>query len=120
VAQAKNYAAMLAVRYAYSTNGQSIYGVDMTGGAEGEVPQYPGPEELWNLTFAERCLARPLRRRALRGQRRLLPARYYQDIAIGRVLRSPRRRKPSHPAHTATGTGQTFIAFIIDACSFFR
>src|SRR5258708_3619423 len=52
VAEAKNHAAKLAVRYAYSTNGQGIYGVDMTEGAEGELPHYPGPEELWNLTFA--------------------------------------------------------------------
>src|SRR4051794_30547263 len=29
VAQAKNYAAKLAIRYAYSSNGQGIYGVDM-------------------------------------------------------------------------------------------
>jgi type I restriction enzyme R subunit len=53
VAQAKNYAGKLAVRFAYSTNGQGIYGIDMTGGTEGEVPRYPTPEELWNLTFAE-------------------------------------------------------------------
>src|SRR6202051_3912820 len=30
VAQAKNYAGKLAVRYAYSTNGQGIYQVDMS------------------------------------------------------------------------------------------
>src|SRR5882672_7712472 len=29
VAQAKNYAGKLAVRFAYATNGQAIYGVDM-------------------------------------------------------------------------------------------
>src|SRR6266545_3275562 len=53
VAQAKHYAEKLAIRYTYSTNGQSIYGIDMQQGAEGEVPGYPAPEELWNLTFAE-------------------------------------------------------------------
>ena len=53
VGQAKSYAGKLAVRYAYSTNGQGIYGIDMTEGTEGEVPQYPTPEELWNLTFAQ-------------------------------------------------------------------
>jgi len=53
VAQAKNYAGKLAVRFTYATNGQGIYGIDMQDGIEGEVPQYPTPDELWNLTFAE-------------------------------------------------------------------
>ena len=37
VAQAKNYASKLAIRYTYSTNGQGIYGIDMETGKEGEV-----------------------------------------------------------------------------------
>ena len=37
VAQAKNYAGKLAVRYTYATNGQGIYGIDMEEGKEGEV-----------------------------------------------------------------------------------
>lgn len=53
VAQAKNYAGKLAVRFTYSTNGQGIYCIDMLEGSEREVPHYPSPEELWNLTFAE-------------------------------------------------------------------
>ncbi len=53
VAQAKNYAGKLAVRFAYATNGQGIYRVDMQTGEEGEATHYPSPEELWNLTFAE-------------------------------------------------------------------
>src|ERR1039457_2553954 len=38
VAQAKNYAAKMAVRFAYATNGQGIYRIDMQTGQEGEVP----------------------------------------------------------------------------------
>ena len=73
VAQAKNYAGKLAIRFTYSTNGQGIYGIDMQTGKEGELPRYPTPDELWNLTFAKaERLARPLRRRPLRGQGRLL------------------------------------------------
>src|SRR5512137_1775392 len=51
VGQAKNYAGKLAVRFTYSTNGQGIYGIDMQEGTEGELPCYPTPVELWNLTF---------------------------------------------------------------------
>src|ERR1019366_3386828 len=51
VAQAKNYAGKLTIRYTYSTNGRDIYGIDMTKSKEGVVDRYPAPEELWNRTF---------------------------------------------------------------------
>ena len=71
VAQAKNYAGKLAVRYTYSTNGQGIYGIDMETGKEGEIAAYPTPDELWNNDVRQgRCLAGPFRRRSVRGQRR--------------------------------------------------
>ena len=53
VGQAKDYAGKLAVRFAYATNGRGIYGIDMESGEEGERTQYPSPDELWALTFAE-------------------------------------------------------------------
>jgi len=53
VAQAKNYAAKLAVRFTYAANGQGVYGIDMQEGREGEQSGFPTPDELWNLTFAE-------------------------------------------------------------------
>jgi len=87
VAQAKNYAGMLAVRFTYSTNGQGIYGIDMQTGKEGELPRYPTPDELWKLTFTnanvwrDRYAAVPFEDKG--GY--FLP-RYYQDIAIERVM----------------------------------
>ncbi len=53
VAQAKNYAGKMAIRYTYSSNGQGIYGIDLETGKEGETPSYPTPDELWNMTFAK-------------------------------------------------------------------
>jgi hypothetical protein len=53
VGQAKNYAGKLAIRFAYATNGQGIYAIDMETGKEGEASVYPTPEQLWALTFAE-------------------------------------------------------------------
>ena len=44
VGQAKDYATKMAVRFAYATNGQGIYGIDMQTGKEGELPRYPTPE----------------------------------------------------------------------------
>ena len=67
VAQAKNYAGKLAVRYTYSTNGQGIYGIDMIEGTEGEVPHiHPGRTLEPDLCPGKR-LARQIRCRAFRG-----------------------------------------------------
>ena len=53
VGQAKSYATKLAVRFAYATKGQKIYGIDMATGYEGDLAQYPSPGELWTQTFAK-------------------------------------------------------------------
>ena len=51
-AQAKSYAGKLAVHFAYATNGQSIYAIDMQTGVESELPSYPSPEDVSVRTFA--------------------------------------------------------------------
>src|SRR5271165_4398679 len=87
VAQAKNYAGKLAIRYTYSTNGRGIYGIDMEQGKEGEVQSFPTPDELWKMTFAKVDLWRdrfadvPFEDKG--GSH---PSRYYQDIAVERVM----------------------------------
>jgi len=114
VAQAKNYAGKLAARSAYATNGQGIYAIDMQTGAEGEAPRYPTPDELWALTFAEanawrdRFAAVPFEDKG--GSH---PSRYYQEIAVARVLEAVAADQPRILLTLATGTGKTFIAFQI-------
>jgi type I restriction enzyme R subunit len=114
VAQAKNYAGKLAVRFAYASNGQGIYATDMETGKEGEVDHYPTPEELWNLSFAkknawrDRFAAVPYEDKG--GSH---PGRYYQDIAIERVLEAITNGQDRILLTLATGTGKTFIAFQI-------
>ena len=115
LAQAKNYAGKLAVRFAFATNGQGIYGVDMqTGKERDDFAQYPTPEELWNLTFAE---ANAWRDRfadvPFEDKGGSHPARYYQDIAIERVMAAIAKKQPRILLTLATGTGKTFIAFQI-------
>lgn len=114
VAQAKDYAGRLSVRFAFATNGQSIYAVDMETGKEGEVLHYPSPDELWDTTFAEdnewrnRFAAVPFEDRAGYFQ-----SRYYQDVAIERVLEAIAENRQRILLTLATGTGKTFIAFQI-------
>ena len=116
VAQAKRYAAKLAVRFTYSTNGQAVYGIDMATGAEGDVPGFPGPEALWAQTFAqaeaaaaawrERFAAIPFEDKGGTWQ-----GRYYQEIAVARVLEAIGAGRDRILLTLATGTGKTFIAF---------
>jgi type I restriction enzyme R subunit len=114
VAQAKNYAGKMAVRFAYSTNGQGIYAIDMQTGQEGEIARYPTPAELWAMTFTkenawrDRFTAVPFEDKG--GSH---PTRYYQDIAIERVMEAIAENKTRILLTLATGTGKTFIAFQI-------
>ena len=115
VGQAKAYAGKLAIRFAYSTNGQGIYGIDMATGRETPaVPGYPTPDELWALTFAQanawrdRFAAVPFEDKG--GSH---PGRYYQDIAVERVMQAITAERTRILLTLATGTGKTFIAFQI-------
>ena len=114
VGQAKKYAAKLSVRFTYSTNGQGIYGIDMTEATEGDVARYPTPEELWTLTFAEQNEWRD-RFSAVPYEDKggAWAARYYQDIAVERVLEAVAAEEDRILLTLATGTGKTAIAFQI-------
>ncbi|MFB2872330.1 EcoAI/FtnUII family type I restriction enzme subunit R [Aeromonas jandaei] len=112
VGQAKDYASKLAIRFTYSSNGQGIYAIDMETGKEGETLTFPSPDELWNATFAvqnrwwDRFTAVPFEDKGGYWQ-----GRYYQDIAIERVLMAISQGQDRILLTLATGTGKTFIAF---------
>jgi type I restriction enzyme R subunit len=114
VGQAKEYAHKLAIRFTYAANGQNIYAIDMTEGNEGDVPDFPSPQELWERTFAvenewrDRFAEVPLEDRG--GS---WGVRYYQDIAIERVLSAVAENKQRILLTMATGTGKTPVAFQI-------
>ena len=114
VAQAKDYAGKLAVRFTYATNGKGIYGIDMKTGTEGEQPGYPTPDELWKLTFAKQDKWRDrFTDVAFEDKGGSHPTRYYQDNAIDEVMKAIAAGKPRILLTLATGTGKTFIAFQI-------
>jgi len=114
VGQAKDYAGKLAVRFTYATNGRGIYAIDIETGEEGEITNYPSPEELWAMTFAQanawrdRFAAVPFEDKG--GSH---PSRYYQDIAVERVMEAIADDRDRILLTLATGTGKTFIAFQI-------
>ncbi|MDA1046300.1 MAG: DEAD/DEAH box helicase family protein [Verrucomicrobia bacterium] len=112
LAQAKKYCERLQARFAYSTNGVGIYRADMHTGNEGEVANYPTPDELWTETFAEanqwrdRFAAIPFEDKGGNWE-----ARYYQHNAINKTLEAIAAGEDRILLTLATGTGKTFIAF---------
>lgn len=114
VPQAKRYAGMLQTRFTYATNGVGIYQIDMETGKEEYVDQYPGPDELWAMTYAEenewrnRFADVPFEDKSGQWQ-----ARYYQHNAINEALEAIIAGKDRILLTLATGTGKTAIAFQI-------
>jgi type I restriction enzyme R subunit len=112
--QAKHYAQKLTTRFAYSTNGQRIYGVDMETGKEGDVPAFPPPDELWQRIFAkanewrDKFASIPFQTKTGSSI-----ARYYQEIAVNRALDAIADGRNRILLTLATGTGKTLIAFQI-------
>ncbi|HEY9545717.1 MAG TPA: DEAD/DEAH box helicase family protein [Solimonas sp.] len=114
LAQAKNYADKLALRFAYASNGQGIYAVDMRTGAEAEIAAYPTPDELWTQTFAEENAWRDRFAEVTSPDKSGTWAiRFYQEIAVNRVLERVATGTNRILLTLATGTGKTSIAFQI-------
>jgi type I restriction enzyme R subunit len=114
VAQAKDYAGKLQVRFTYASNGRGVYAIDMASGEEGEAEGFPTPQELWERTFAEenswrdRFAAIPYPDKGGSWQ-----IRFYQDIAVSRALEAVATGRNRILLTLATGTGKTSIAFQI-------
>lgn len=114
--QAKDYAQILGLKFAYSTNGHSIVEFDFSTGKESTLTSFPSPADLWNrLRAAEKLQDAPT------AERLLAPAnlttgkepRYYQQIAINRAVQSILQGKRRVLLTMATGTGKTVVAFQI-------
>lgn len=112
--QAKLYAGKLLTRFAFATNGDGVYQVDMQTGAEGPVNAFPTPDALWTAAFPEP--------NAWRERFATVPfvekgggwsVRYYQHNAANRALEAIAAGKPRILLTLATGTGKTTIAFQI-------
>ena len=123
VEQAKLYADMLKIRFTYATNGDEIWAIDMgvkdakgnyiVPSKEGPVSRFPSPQELWQMTYPEhnpwrdKFNLQPLNRGGGREPR------YYQEIAINKVLEAVANNQRRILLTMATGTGKTYTAFQI-------
>lgn len=113
--QAKEYAQILDLKFAYATNGKGIVEFDFTTGIERSLDAFPTPEDLWVRLNAKDPLTAPAAEKVLApyhpdSER---PPRYYQQIAINRAVEHIMRGKKRLLITMATGTGKTVVAFQI-------
>ena len=119
--QALEYAEMLDVPFAYSSNGDAFLEHDRTGMAgavEKEIPldRFPAPDELWHrfcaakgYTGGQEAVATQEYYNDGSGK----TPRYYQLIAINRTIDAIARGENRILLVMATGTGKTYTAFQI-------
>ncbi|MEK9157233.1 MAG: DEAD/DEAH box helicase family protein, partial [Patescibacteria group bacterium] len=111
VGQAKAYAGKLSIDYTFSTNGKEIYQISMKAGREEAVEAFPTPDELWDLTYSYHNVWKE--RFADVMPEGNFGNRYYQEIAVNRVLDAIAEQKKRMLLTMATGTGKTAVAFQI-------
>jgi len=114
--QAKDYAEILKLKFAYASNGREIIEFDFTTGLERTRPEFPAPEELWDRLSACEGLADETAALPLLTPPNLTTGkepRYYQQIAINRAVQAIIQGEKRVFLTMATGTGKTVVAFQI-------
>lgn len=115
--QAIQYAEMMGLKFAYSSNGKGIVEHDFITGMERTLDTFPSPDELWGRlkgTFnfeskKEETDALSAYWEDVGGK----APRYYQQVAINKAVNAVLEGKNRILLTMATGTGKTFVAFQI-------
>jgi type I restriction enzyme R subunit len=121
--QAKNYAQLLDLPFAYSTNGKGIVEDDRDTGLETDkLIAFPSPDELWSRfrswkgivddSVADGLLL-PFNRALRNPDGTVKEPRYYQRTAINRAVQAILAGDTRLLLTLATGTGKTFVAMQI-------
>ncbi|WP_292530897.1 EcoAI/FtnUII family type I restriction enzme subunit R [Methylocystis sp.] len=114
--QAKQYAEMLGLKFAYATNGHEILEYDYTTGLETKVDTFPTPADLWKRYRAANGLSDDSTAERLvspYNHTAGLKERYYQEIAINRAVEAILKGQRRTLLTMATGTGKTTVALQI-------
>jgi type I restriction enzyme, R subunit len=115
--QAIQYAEMMGLKFAYSSNGKGIVEHDFLTGMECHIETFPSPDELWRRlrgTFKfddEKDETDALSQywQEIGGK----APRYYQQVAINKTVNAVLEGQNRILLTMATGTGKTFVAFQI-------
>lgn len=114
--QAKDYAEVLGLKFAYATNGAEIVEFDYMTGIERILDAFPGPGELWARQRAAAGLDDPVAAERLLTPNfpdRAKPLRYYQEIAVNRAVQAVLQGRKRILLTLCTGAGKTAVAFQI-------
>jgi type I restriction enzyme R subunit len=114
--QAKDYAQVLDLKFAYATNGHGIVEHDFLTGKETNLDAFPSPDELWKRLRLDMGLKGDDQEQRFLAPSLPVPGkplRYYQEIAINRVIRAILSGQRRVLINMATGTGKTDVAFHI-------
>lgn len=113
--QAKEYAEILGLKFAYATNGTEILEFDYTNGQESELSEFPTPQELWSRLKSTQNLSDDTAKNLITPfyhSEGIIP-RYYQEVAINRAVQAVLQGQHRVLLTMATGTGKTVVAFQI-------
>lgn len=117
--QGMDYAEILGIPFAYSSNGEGIVEHDYDTGAQTDLDGFPSPDELWRRYRAWRGLEEeevsegvvtPFNRELRKADGSIKEPRYYQRIAIDRAVEGILAGNKRLLLTMATGTGKTFVA----------
>lgn len=121
IQQALDYAEILDIPFVYSSNGDGFIEHDRTmkkGALEKELAliDFPTPEDLWTRYKSQHKITsetEPIISQDYFYDSTGKSPRYYQQVAINRVLHAIARRQDRVLLVMATGTGKTYTAFQI-------
>ena len=118
IQQAISYAQKLDIPFAYSSNGDAFTEHDFLTGSEREIPlsDFPTREELIaRYQEGKKCseAEEKIAAEPFYTSQTTYPPRYYQRIAINRVLAAIAKGQKRLLLVMATGTGKTYTAFQI-------
>ncbi|ECR9576732.1 DEAD/DEAH box helicase [Campylobacter coli] len=113
LSQGIEYAKTLNVPFVYSTNGDKIYEYDLRVSRGEYIENFPSPNELFQRVYGnlKEWQYKLLTQRELYIPQKTL--RYYQKIAVDKVIEALINGKDRILLTLATGTGKTTIAFAL-------
>ena len=113
--QAKGYAEILGLKFAYATNGVEIIEFDYTTGVERSVAKFPQPGELWLRFRAAEDIDDSVADTLLTPgyPDREKPLRYYQETSVNRAVQAVLQGRKRVLLTLCTGAGKTAVAFQI-------
>lgn len=114
--QAMDYAQMLDVPFAYSSNGDAFQEHDFLTGKERQIPlgAFPSPDDLMARYQSGKGLSVPEKRvmdQPYYTSQSTYAPRYYQRVAVDRTVAAVARGQKRILLVMATGTGKTYVAF---------